>query len=409
MKKSRKILVVLIVFEVILLFVPLVIDVLSFKNGPLSQHFNPNYATEAEIQNWYVDHYGTHDWIAEAALDAIMADSTARLKWIGENENYFWTAKRKVIFLIGTEAPDSTDGSNPKKVTKLSLNGIHCTGRELHPNVAFYEDEGENRMRIKSFPTFFSQVMSLENKARKYLREGKCDAAAFYMGAILHMVADMACWPHVLRQGDWIHDWINPFYTYTNYTVGPLGDISDTFERAVHEVTNDKQDREKVFNYPQNFPIMSVKSVTALKLVSFDTRWDFGISEVDYYKKPLPFYIMPSAGSADVLYDYYTDYSTYEQARVSSWEWDFKDRVQENLDMAVKYSAYVLNDIADDWAKGDNPKFCDECGGREKDQRPEIKRFRQMGTMLSILMLIGIALGFSGPLLNVLAQAVAAA
>lgn len=391
MKRQKKILVVLLLFEVLLVVLPLIIDGLGYKNGHVSYSYNPYH--HSDQTEWYEDKYGTHDWIAEAALDAVLADSTSKNKWEGEN-GQFWTEKRKVCFLIGTEAPDTTGNTDSKKgYTYLYLNGKKCTGMQVKTVMRFYNYiTGDNRLRPKPFASFVSRASEWTDTAKRYLRQGKCDAAAFYMGAITHLIADMASWPHTL------------YHTDVDYGL----DVQHgNFELAVQKETKSYKDRTRAFSYPKNFPVLSVDPQPALRLVAFDTRWDYSISKADINIKPYPSYVIPGSDDSKSLYDTFDSYSSTTQKEVSSWISGFKDRVQEHLDKAVKYCAYAINFIADAWAEGDNPKYCEDCSSGSDDNSKKSRFSRKFGEAISMLILLGLANAMLVPLLQIMSYSTA--
>ncbi len=403
MKNRKKFLLILIIFEILIALVPLALDIQGFNNGRIQGHFperratfNPNFATESEIQDWYRYCYGTHDWIAEAALDAILADQIASAKW-KDDDTIFWTEKRKVIFYIGTEAPDTTDNPEAKSYTYLTLNNIPCHGMLVKTKMYFHtNDASDNRMKPKSYNKFVTDCYTWTYKARNYLREGKCDAAAFYMGAITHLIADVASWPHVL---DWRE--VTP-----QGETSILGGLHKDYEDRVHDVTKDHYTREKEggFTYPKSFPIgtaMASEPVAALELVAFDTRWDYDMSWVDMYTTPFPSYITPGEYPATRQYTVYS--RLYFEEPVSNWGQPFKTRVQENLNKAVKYCAYAINYIADAWAEGDNPKYCEECSGNDNPyQEKSFSKGTRVLRYLSILLILGITNAFFLPYLPII-------
>jgi hypothetical protein len=404
MKNKKKVILILIFFEIIIGLISLELNVKGFNNGNVQGHFregtfNPNYATQSEIQDWYKNCYGTHDWIAEAALKAILADQTASSKWIGE-DTIFWTETRKIIFYIGTEAPDTTDNSRAPAYTHLILNNIPCDGMLVKTNMYFHADDGSvNRMRPRSYPKFVTDCNIWTYKAMKYLREGKCDAVAFYMGAITHLIADMASWPHVLYWKD-----VTPEDESSN-----LGKLHGDYEKQVNLVTRYHFDMEKPdgFNYPKNFPILSYEPVLTLKVIAFNTYWDYDISLIDIQKIPFPTYITPGEYPATKQYAVYGSLCFGES--VNKWSSPFKNRVQENLNKAVKFSAYAIDFIADAWAQGDNPKFCEECSkNNDPNQDLGLKKGTKVLRGLSLILILGIVNIYFSPYLVIVEHAIIA-
>ena len=74
----------------------------------------------------------------------------------------------------------------------------------------------------------------------------------------------------------------------------------------------------------------------------------------------------------------------------------------------MEYSAYAINYIADAWAEGDNPKYCEGCSGQEKNPYPQDNpgRWSKIATALSILIVLGVANSIIGPILQIISQSI---
>jgi hypothetical protein len=117
--------------------------------------------------------YGTHDWIAEHALDWLLPEAK---QWIMDNLNWY---------LYGTELPDN----------RQAPDGIGDTG--LHH--IYYRSDGslvDDAAAKRANETF--------EKSLSYLLSGEMTLAAKYAGAMTHYIADMAVFSHVMGAGtDW--------------------------------------------------------------------------------------------------------------------------------------------------------------------------------------------------------------
>lgn len=160
---------------VLCLFIGLMLPItsaLAWKNGSYAYH-KTDYS--------YDDDYGTHDWIAEAALDALVEADSATWDWLNQEE-------RKVIFLLGTEAPD-----NGGLETHLDGELVEGFGDTVKHHVYFTEtgeinnNEDDSALRAKS----------CADLADSYLEQLKYEKAAFYLGAMTHYIADLAMYAHV--------------------------------------------------------------------------------------------------------------------------------------------------------------------------------------------------------------------
>ena len=117
--------------------------------------------------------YGTHDWIAEHALDWVPLNAK---QWIVENMEWF---------LYGTEIPDNAD--TPFGIGDTQLHHVYYSrnGRLLDDSAARRANE-----------TFY--------QALQCLLDGNYKMAAVYAGAMAHYISDVAVFGHVMgRETDW--------------------------------------------------------------------------------------------------------------------------------------------------------------------------------------------------------------
>lgn len=120
--------------------------------------------------------YGTHDWIAEEALNILPGNEQT---WIKDNIIYFF---------LGTEAPDN------QRIARefLGVQNALCYGDQSQHN-NYYDI---NDALINDSASFRAQEefdKSLEALVRPDLQK-----AAFYAGAMTHYIADLAVWAHVM-------------------------------------------------------------------------------------------------------------------------------------------------------------------------------------------------------------------
>jgi hypothetical protein len=302
---------------------------LGVSQNPYSKSFNRDY--------WYKECYGTHDWIADAAVEAILADTVAKGKWESEECETFWTERRKIIFFIGTEAPDAGHDK-----INIQLNGRRVTGLRTLTHQYFYPQNSEldNRMRFKKMYSFYYSCLIWSDLAALYLSQGKTDLAAFYMGAVSHIIADMATFAHVITLGEKEHS---------------------NFEDAVLYETRIPQG-EFFFSYPKKFTILSIDPAWSVLFVAFDTRWDYQINPLEFYTEPYPESVQPGTNKAETLKDEYLSWDSDTQDVVEKWVFWFKLAIQKHINNAVKYTAYALNFFADFW-NGKSETSCDDCDG----------------------------------------------
>jgi hypothetical protein len=111
--------------------------------------------------------YGTHDWIAEHALD-----------WL-PLEVKQWLLPYKALYLYGTELPDN--GQAPDGIGDTQLHHIYfyADGRLMDDSAA-----------VRANATY--------RQALSYMLKGDFSSAAKYAGAMTHYISDMAVFGHVM-------------------------------------------------------------------------------------------------------------------------------------------------------------------------------------------------------------------
>ncbi|MCS7138668.1 MAG: zinc dependent phospholipase C family protein, partial [Crenarchaeota archaeon] len=117
--------------------------------------------------------YGTHDWIAEHALDWLPSEAR---QWIVSNLKWY---------LYGTELPDN--GRVPDGIGDTYLHHVYFS-----TNGVLVDDSAARRANAT-----FNQALSL-------MLSGDFSSAAKYVGAMTHYISDMAVFGHVMgADTDW--------------------------------------------------------------------------------------------------------------------------------------------------------------------------------------------------------------
>ncbi|MEA1908620.1 MAG: dockerin type I domain-containing protein [Euryarchaeota archaeon] len=117
--------------------------------------------------------YGTHDWIAEHALNFL---PPAERQYIDDNLNWY---------LYGTELPDNPHPDD----------GICDTSKH---HVYFYENGSlmDDASAVRA--------QDIYNNTLAFLKEGDCVNASKYAGIMTHYIADVAVFGHVMgKKTDW--------------------------------------------------------------------------------------------------------------------------------------------------------------------------------------------------------------
>jgi Zinc dependent phospholipase C len=166
---SKKIKKTSIVFTIFLIL-PFISSVSAWKNG--------SYGYDLTQYDITTD-YGTHDWIADAAIESLFASNSTEWQWLKD---------RKTLAYIGTEAPDNSGVS-------MTLDGVAITG---------FGDTTQHHVYFNIDGTVKEENSALRAKwcgdwANVYIGQNKLDAAAFYIGAMTHYIADLGVFAHVVE------------------------------------------------------------------------------------------------------------------------------------------------------------------------------------------------------------------
>lgn len=378
-------------------------------------------------------HYGTHDWVADKALQAILDgyDTSTKLKWFN-GETTFWTERRKMIFLIGTEAPDAKADTlrislRGKDGTRVPITGF-CDIYRHH--FYFNSEDFTPRSQIGGLATQFTRKT---NDIQKFLREGQCDLAAFWMGVLIHYITDLSNWYAVLDKDT---DYLDRYYPVSQYSdeerLTARNYLRDyyhkKFESLILKATDDPsiagdtQDETR-FQYNTKFPIIASFALTPLecaKFNAFSTRFDI---EPNYALGSLEGFIRTSSltkGDLDAItmldiYIPWADNMKYERGlTIANFPPAFKDKVQEWLQEAIIYSAFTINYFADSWdelGEVNQRKYCADCDDEDKgsDMTSSMakKALRYSTMLLSTVLFMGLAMSSLLPVMMTVVPAVA--
>lgn len=393
MKKIKaKIWVVIIISVEFLLFCSLITNAFAWSNSPTSGDFNP-YNPE-ELATWKEQHYGTHDWIAEAALDAVLADKHA-YSWKDKDGKTFWDERRKIIFLAGTEAPDFGSSPSDSGYIRTTLDGVSVGGWKTSSKHKFLFIPDENprtadSMRMREGYYMMDLIESYTVKVVNALKEGKCDLAAFYMGCVVHLVSDVTGWHHVINKNDIFNTWsdYSAELKPSLFTIEQrLKDLHSRFERDVNYWTNDWNSREKYFYYPKVDTLgwnqvgggLTPPDSLAFML-AFETRFECSITPAVYSQKPIPSTIQ-EIKTGNALWMYHNWKSR------TGWTYTYKQQIQKELNRAVKFSAKALNHFGYKWNYFTD-RECIDCGANKPPEKV-------MNISRQLMIAIGVMLALS--------------
>jgi len=283
MKKSK-----IFLFSMLIMFLimPLT-QVSAWKNG--------SYAYDNTKYDYSTD-YGTHDWIADLALDALLDDDKSQWSWLNE---------RREIYLLGTEAPDNSN-------VDVTLDGKDVEGfgdtTKHHVYLEWADGsvvEDDSALRTKK----------CADLADSYLEEKKYELAAFYLGAMTHYIADLSMYAHVAENNIAPHNLdFDEYHTEVEGYVKTRSNEHEDMEEFFKISDVDIDDEEKPYN------------------LAIDLAWDT-------YKDP--------DGSNDAPWlhnNFFTSWaSDYDdRASESSTRQEYYDRIEESLNNAIEACACAL-------------------------------------------------------------------
>ncbi|MFX0077558.1 MAG: hypothetical protein ACFE96_19100, partial [Candidatus Hermodarchaeota archaeon] len=262
---------------------------------------NNHYSNDSANYN-YLTNYGTHDWIAQKALETLIEDDYPRWKWLED---------RETIFLTATEAPDNTN-------LQMTLDGepVQGYGDFENHHVYFYENgsikDGEDKAAVRAQSCF--------DMAEEAMKGNKLDLAAFYFGAMTHYISDCSMYSHVAQ------NYVPP------YNVN-FDQWHSSVESLVNGRTNKSFDREEFFKYL----VQGVEKKNPYN-ITLEVGWDT-------YMDPNP--SEPTTRNAfwlhnnffpDWVIDYNERLAEANQTRVL-----YYNRIEENLNKAIESCIAAMN------------------------------------------------------------------
>ncbi|UYP47832.1 hypothetical protein NEF87_004117 [Candidatus Lokiarchaeum ossiferum] len=281
--------------------VVLSILILNIFIGSVSGWKNGSFADDPAVYN-YVDDYGTHDWIADYALQSLMALNGSQWQWLED---------RKEIYYVGTEAPDNS-GIN------IVLDGstIEGFGDTTYHHVYFYENgtvlEDDSAVRAKWCGDWADVSFSA----------GDFDKAAFYLGAMTHYIADLGMYAHVAD------NYVAPYNIY-------FDEHHSTIEGYVNTRTNEYDDMVEFFHI-SNINVTSITPYNSAIQLAWQT-----------YKDPSP----SESITRDALWlhnNHFTGWALTYDSRMSETnetKLQYYDRFEENLWNAISKCASSIYNV----------------------------------------------------------------
>lgn len=143
----------------------------AWKNGP------PDNKVTNSAADCLAPPYSTHDWIADHARALLPPAARA------------WLDPHRVLMLIGTEAPDY---AKIEAFCGAPNRGYNDTGQGRH-DLRFDANGGITR-RLPA-----QRAQEEYEKAVQAYRAGRPDHAAYFLGAAMHYIGDLAQFGHTIK------------------------------------------------------------------------------------------------------------------------------------------------------------------------------------------------------------------
>jgi len=163
--------------------------------SPAAGWSNGGFSTDPQNPN-----YGTHDWIAQHALD-----------WL-PNEEKTYIVNNLAAYLYGTELPDN--GGAPDGIGDVALHHIYYWSNE-----SIQDDASAIRAQAEY------------DKAVNYIKLGNVAMAVKTLGIMSHYVVNVSAFGHVMGSGtDWgseVHH--SDYETYVNERTNSYNDVFNTY------------------------------------------------------------------------------------------------------------------------------------------------------------------------------------
>lgn len=282
---------------------------LNVHTQAVSAWKNGSYADTPEAYT-YSENYGTHDWIADAALDYLLSINSSQWSWLDS---------RREIFFLGTEAPDN--GGIDIVLDGISVSGFGDTTLHhiyFYENGSVFENEDDAAIRAKWCGDWADVQISSEN----------WDLAAFYLGAMTHYIADMGMYAHVAANN------VAPYYLN-------FDEFHSTVEGYVNTRSNEVEDPEEFFAIELPLSLNGTSPYNA----ALETAWET-------YADPTPTLAF-SRGTLWMHENFFTGWALTQEAReaeINQTKTAYYDRLEETILGAIsgciRAMLYVGNGIA---------------------------------------------------------------
>jgi hypothetical protein len=331
-------------------------EVDAWLNGNNALSLQPNiYKTD--YQNTHLlrttsRYFGTHDWIAECALDLVFRANPShpfvQMLWANVRD-------MRTLFLFGTEAPDAavdgitiqfpcSDGLVEYQSSWTGYHSLrfHAVGTLSSADLAVWADELAGMVQV-----------SLINK--------QCVKASFLLGAMCHFIADAVFYPHLIENPDRsslallrsrvgrmttrkLSDWI-----YSEISGGEYDPPFFDHDSAWSEFYIKKPKIESAY-LATWFAGYDTYFGEAIEPVDFSLRQLVGFqSETHRDAYWLEQYTMPDEFDINAPERRKSFWDFFPGVGPDAWKRDYLEAIYHNLNVGVYYCAAAMNSIIDNY------------------------------------------------------------
>ncbi len=294
-----------------------------------------NYKEDYLLNNG-LKHYGTHDWIAESALQILYEkcyNQFIEALYINTNDLKWW-------YLLGTEVPDSRLSYQVYLLTR-------CQNWVTNVIGGVYSD---HRLRFETFdsePTgaLLSYVDNVAGLVGESFSWRDCQRAAYLLGVMCHLIADASYYPHVknIQEDGALHDirYASCVQMLTN-TIYPLRTTTDFFSDIGVDLS---------VGFPldhKELPSLAVRE--AARITRWGTSYYLDAADMHYLFYPKTEYwpLLPGS-TVDIDYEKINTWTMVTRAQINldTTAKRYFDTVGHSLYLAIYHAAAAMNYLID--------------------------------------------------------------
>lgn len=210
------------------------VNSLAWKNGdrkvqfydpghptPINEYWDDWYDLTSPPTNIKKKYYGTHDWIAESALELLynLRPNHAFLSKLWGDPVY--NDYLRIYFLYGTELPDvATETSSVIPGNFKTRCNYYFKEHDFLPDhnpITFVVGGIPDRLDTPNY----AQIMG--QRIQSAFKQKDCQKAAAFIGALMHAIADATFYPHILQTTATDNEF-KTHVDYVTYKTWALGD-----------------------------------------------------------------------------------------------------------------------------------------------------------------------------------------